>query len=215
MLIKEITDVILQELNSKLSLHVSNNMVVMNYYLKQLKSLMEIESSDVRMIGIYGLGGIGKTTVSKVIYNNISHLFESSIFLGNVRERFLDYRNRLELLKELLNGVIRGKKIEINSVEEGINVVKQRLCSRKVFLILDDVDKSEQLEFLVGKLGWFGPKSRIIITTRDQRLLNEHGVHELYEVKGLDNNESIQVFCQYAFKQNIPQESMLTSQTIW
>lgn len=51
-------------------------------------------------------------------------------------------------------------------------MVKQRLCSRKVFLILDDVDKSEQLEFLVGKLGWFGPKSMIIITTRDQHLLN-------------------------------------------
>ena len=206
MLIKEITDVILKELNSKLSLHVSINMVGMNYHLKKLKSLMEIESNDVRMIGVYGLGGIGKTTISKVVYNNVSHLFESSIFLGNVRERFQDYKNRIKLQKELLNGAIKGKNIEINSVEEGINVIKQRLCSKKVLLILDDVDKSEQLELLVGKLGWFGPKSRIIITTRDQRMLNEHDIHASYEVKGLDYNDSIQLFCQYAFKQNVPKK---------
>ena len=96
--------------------------------------------------------------------------------------------------------------MEINSIEEGVSVIKQRLCSKKVLLILDDVSKSEQLEFLARKLGWFGPGSRIIITTRDQRLLKEHEVHASYKVKGLGYNKSIQLFCQYAFKQNSPKE---------
>ena len=62
------------------------------------------------------------------------------------------------------------------------------------------------MEFLARKLGWFGPGSRIIITTRDQRLLKEHEVHASYKVKGLGYNKSIQLFCQYAFKQNSPEE---------
>ena len=80
-LIKEITDVILKELNSKLLLHVSKNIVGMNCHLEDLKSLIKIESNDVHMIGIYGLGGIGKTAIAKVVYNDISHQFESRIFL--------------------------------------------------------------------------------------------------------------------------------------
>ena len=146
-LIKEITNVILKELNSKLLLHVSENMVGMNFHLEKLKSLINIESNDVRMIGIYGLGGIGKTTISKVVYNNIFHLFESSIFIANVRERSQSHSSQLELQKELLSGIIKGKNLEINN----IHVIRQRLCSKKVLLILDDVDKSEQLEFLAGK----------------------------------------------------------------
>ena len=204
-LIKDIINVILKKLNSKL-LDVEENMVGMDSHLEELRSLIKIESNDVRMIGIYGLGGIGKTTISKVVFNDISYLFESSIFIADVRERSQYYEGRLKLQKELLNGVIKAKNMEINSIEEGVSVIKQRFCSKKVLLILDDVSKSEQLVFLARKLGWFGPGSRIIITTRDRRLLEEHEVHASYEVKGLGYNKSIQLFCQYAFKQNSPKE---------
>ena len=108
-LVKDIINVILKKLNSKL-LDVEENMVGMDSHLEELRSLLKIESNDVRMIGIHGLGGIGKTTVSKVVYNDISHLFESSIFIADVRERSQYYEGRLKLQKELLNGVIKEKK---------------------------------------------------------------------------------------------------------
>ncbi|KAL6316239.1 hypothetical protein AAG906_017786 [Vitis piasezkii] len=202
-LIKEIIDVILRELNSKLLLHVSKNIVGMNFHLEELKSLIKIESNDVRMIGIYGLGGIGKTTIAKVVYNNISHQFESRIFLENVRERSKDHSSLLQLQKELLNGVMKGKYLKISNIHEGVNVIRNRFLSKRVLLILDDVDKSEQLQFLVGEHGWFGPRSRIIITSRDQHLLEEYEMDASYEVKVLDYKESMQLFCLHAFKQNI------------
>ncbi|KAL6326214.1 hypothetical protein AAG906_001609 [Vitis piasezkii] len=183
-LIKEIIDVILKELNSKLLLHVSKNIVGMNFHLEKLKSLIKIESNDVRMIGIYGLGGIGKTTIAKVVYNNISHQFESRIFLENVRERSKDYSSLLQLQKNFL--------------------MVNRFHSKKVLLILDDIDNLKQLQFLAGEHGWFGPRSRIIITSRDQHCLNVHGVDASYKVEALSYKESIQLFCQHAFKQNIP-----------
>ena len=50
-----------------------------------VESLIDIELNDIRMVGIHGLGGIGKTTITKAIYNKIVDNFEGSCFLENVR----------------------------------------------------------------------------------------------------------------------------------
>ena len=54
---------------------------------------------------------------------------------------------------------------------------------------------------LVGEHNWFGSSSRIIITTRDAHLLEEHQVDEIYEVKGLNDENALQLFCSKAFKE--------------
>ena len=45
-----------------------------------------MESSDVRIVGICGVSGIGKTTIVKVIYNELSCKFECMSFLENIKE---------------------------------------------------------------------------------------------------------------------------------
>ncbi|PNX71195.1 disease resistance protein (TIR-NBS-LRR class), partial [Trifolium pratense] len=62
-----------------------------------------------------------------------------------------------------------------------------------VLLVLDGVDKLEQLKALCGSREWFGAGSKIIITTRDRHLLKEHGVDHIYRVKELDESESLEV----------------------
>jgi hypothetical protein len=49
---------------------------------------------------------------------------------------------------------------------EGADVIRNRLCCKRVLIILDDVDQPEQLRALAEKRGWFGRGSRIIITTK-------------------------------------------------
>lgn len=51
---------------------------------------------------------------------------------------------------------------------------------------------------------WFGPGSRIIITTRDKGLLNSYGVRTVYEVKCLDTDDSRKIFNQLAFEGGFP-----------
>ena len=67
--------------------------------------------------------------------------------------------------------IIGDSCLKIHNVDQGINVIKQRLCHKKILLVLDDVDHSSQLEKLCERCDWFGLGSRIIVTTRDHHLL--------------------------------------------
>ncbi|XP_042962553.1 disease resistance protein Roq1-like [Carya illinoinensis] len=85
-----------------------------------------------------------------------------------------------------------------------MNVIKHRLCSKRVLLILDDVDELVQIEKLVGDRDWFGLESRIIVTTRDQQLLKIFEVDPKYELKLLYEDEALRLFSLHAFKKEEP-----------
>ena len=114
-----------------------------------------------------------------MVYNDILYEFVGSCFLENVRERFKGYSCQLELLEELLHGILMGKNKKLCNINEGVNVIKDRLRFKKVLIVLDDVDHLDQLKLLVESHEWFGPGSRILITTRDKHLLRVHGVDRL------------------------------------
>ena len=60
-LVKQIVDNLHRRLNSQL-LHIDKNIVGKDFCLKELKQLLNVHLNDVYMVGIYGIGGIGKTT---------------------------------------------------------------------------------------------------------------------------------------------------------
>jgi hypothetical protein len=93
--------------------------------------------------------------------------------------------------------------IKIQNAKKGISMMRERLYQKKVLLVLDDVDKMEQLQATIaGSSDWFGPGSRVIITTRDKHLLVSHGVERTYEVEKLSEKEALELFCWNAFKTN-------------
>ncbi|KAG6627318.1 hypothetical protein CIPAW_15G119200 [Carya illinoinensis] len=94
--------------------------------------------------------------------------------------------------------------LDVRDTDKGMNVIKHRLCSKRVLIILDDVDELVQIEKLVGDRGWFGLGSRIIVTTRDQQILKISEVDSEYELKLLDDNEALQLFSLHAFKKDEP-----------
>ncbi|KAI9073636.1 hypothetical protein K1719_044401 [Acacia pycnantha] len=167
--------------------------------------LQNNQSEDVVMVGIWGMGGIGKTTIAKAIYNEIGCNFESRSYLPKIRKVWDQKKGQVCLQNQLLSEICKTTKIKINSIESGKVTLKDRLRHKKALVVLDDVDKLAQLNALVGSQHWFKPGSIIIITTRNKRLLLQKGCC-VYKMKNLDERESIELFSWHAFKQESPKE---------
>ncbi|GAU29187.1 hypothetical protein TSUD_276060 [Trifolium subterraneum] len=80
----------------KTDLFIANNPVGVELRVRDMIQLLDIQqSSDVLLIGMWGMGGIGKTTIAKAIYNKLGRNFESRSFIANIRERL----ENLKILK--------------------------------------------------------------------------------------------------------------------
>ncbi|KAL2334994.1 hypothetical protein Fmac_016207 [Flemingia macrophylla] len=193
-IVKEVS----QKVNRTL-LDVADYPVGLESRMLRVNTLLNIESGGVHMVGIYGVGGVGKTTIAKAIYNLIADQFDGLCFLSNVRENSTKH-GLVHLQETLLFKTIGENGIKLGNVSEGIPIIKHRLHLKKVLLILDDVDSINQLRATVGDTNWFGSGSRIIITTRDRHLLKCHGVERVYEVNVMNEKEAAELLSWYAFR---------------
>ncbi|XP_040363866.1 TMV resistance protein N-like [Rosa chinensis] len=202
--IHDIVEVVSLQVVNCTYLNVAKYPVGIQSRLQDMNELLCVGETDIRMIGVWGTGGIGKTTIVKAVYNSIIHKFEGGCFLESVRERSIPYGGLVELQNCLLSTILGWKELKVTNVDSGISVIKQRLRHKRILLILDDVNQLNQLDKLVGERDWFGSGSRIIITTRDKHLLTAHHVHLIYKVKELDHHEALELFSWNAFTRNMP-----------
>ena len=200
--IEEIVREILGKLNSTSSI-VPNDLVGINSRMEKLVNLLDMGLKDTLLIGIWGMGGMGKTTLAEVVHGRFLNHFEGNSFLANVREQGTG-PGLVSLQKKLLSDILIGRSIDFSNVRWGREEIRKRLSHKKVLIILDDVDHPKQLEALAGDKNWFGPGSRIIITTRNQQLLINLGVDNIYQTEELKNNEALKLFSRKAFKNDSP-----------
>ncbi|KAM0030882.1 putative TIR domain, P-loop containing nucleoside triphosphate hydrolase [Helianthus debilis subsp. tardiflorus] len=184
---------------------VDGKLVGMETRVKNVVASLDIDTNDVRLIGIKGMGGAGKTTLARAVFDRISIRFEGKSFVENVREISKDYGLK-ELQRHVLSTVLNDQSIFVPSVSDGKNMMKKIMGSRKILLVLDDVDHIDQLEALAGESTWFKLGCRIIITTRDEQVLKAHGVNFIHDVNLLSNQDAICLLSRYAFGREIPNQ---------
>ncbi|XP_027336638.1 disease resistance-like protein DSC1 [Abrus precatorius] len=195
--IQNIVNDVLQKLYLKYPNELQGVIGIENYY-DEIEPLLE----NFRRIGIWGMGGIGKTTTAKTIFSKHFPKYDSVCFLSNVREESqrlgLTY-TRDKLLSELLKEPITTSNFS------GSAFMRRRLSSKKVFIVLDDMASFRDLDYLYGELGDLGNGSTLIVTTRDKHLLKGR-VDKICEVKKRNFEESLELFCLEAFKQSNPKK---------
>ncbi|XP_008237535.2 PREDICTED: TMV resistance protein N-like [Prunus mume] len=174
-------------------------------FTREQMDLLVAPTDDVRFVGIWGMGGIGKTTVARFVYESISFHFEVPCFLANVREAS-EVNHLVDLQRQLLFPILKEQIAQVLNEDWGTHFIKNCLRNKKVLLILDDVNASSQLEKFAKEKDWFGKGSIIIITTRDERLVKKHDMEIPYKVEGLGYDEALQLFSLKAFKKFEPEE---------
>ncbi|XP_039156969.1 disease resistance protein RPV1-like [Eucalyptus grandis] len=200
--VKTITQKVFTELK-KAYLVVSNCLVNVDNHVDAIMELIGAQTSETRIIGIHGMGGIGKTTTAKIIYNQLLEKFEGCCFLSNIRE--MSERKGIEFLQnQLISDILKEKCVDIRNADDGIKIIKARLSKKRVLLLLDDVHEKNHMDALVGERDWFDKGSKLIITTRNKEVLDVLEVDDRYELTGLDPDLSLQLFCKHAFRRDSP-----------
>ncbi|KAM3283327.1 hypothetical protein P3S67_026972 [Capsicum chacoense] len=187
-------------------LYSSQDVVGLDTHLEKVESLLKQEINDVRIVGIWGMGGIGKTTIGTTIFHkyNLSRRFEAACILDDVKENAK--KNGLCSLQNILLSELLGEKDNyVKSQQVGKCMIPTRLCSMKVLIVLDDIDDNDHLEYLAGDVTWFGKGSRVIVTTRNRDLIKINDC-AIYEVELLPDHEAMKLFNQHAFRKKVPDE---------
>ncbi|KAK5795408.1 disease resistance protein RPV1-like [Gossypium arboreum] len=196
--IKDIVEYVIKKLMNNYFRNASEELVGIDDQKKMILGL--IEQEDTRIIGLWGMGGIGKTTLADVVYKEVSQKFDDSCFLHNVSEKI--EKQGMESLRDDFLTELLKQEIHIRTPSIGQGFIQERLNNKKVIVVLDDVNDSD----LMNDLGvqYFGEGSKIIITSRDKQALKNGGANKIHEVVKLNENDSLRLFSIFAFRQLNP-----------
>uniref|UniRef100_A0A6N2LUE2 TIR domain-containing protein n=1 Tax=Salix viminalis TaxID=40686 RepID=A0A6N2LUE2_SALVM len=149
-LIQAIIKDVLNKLDPKY-INVATNLVGIDRLVQTISDFLSTATDEVCMVGIHGMPGIGKTTIAKVVFNQLCYGFEGSCFLSNINETS-EQPNGLALLQEqLLHDILKQNVATINNADRGMVLIKERLCHKRVIVVVDDVAHQYQLNALVKR----------------------------------------------------------------
>ncbi|XP_076959680.1 disease resistance protein RUN1-like isoform X2 [Bidens hawaiensis] len=201
-------DIISKEIFNKLvdgPIPIGDNLVGLYARAEQMNLLQFVGSDKVHIIGICGIGGIGKTSIAKAIYNLMYKHFEACSFCEDIKD-VVNRDGLVHLQTKLLDDILKDDDLQIPSVSEGVCLIKRRVKGKTVFIVLDDMDNQNQFEALAGHPNWYTPGSLIVVTSRDRQLLKANHAEQIYDIDPLNDEEARKLFNKYAFKNQQPRD---------
>ncbi|CAL1352610.1 unnamed protein product, partial [Linum trigynum] len=205
--VDEVFEKVMSHLNKNHTL-VTDELVGMDHHLEAVIGLLNLGSHGPKVVGVHGMGGIGKTTIATAVYNKIYEQFDECCFLEDLRETLEQKEGIVDLQTKLISRVLKFET-PIDNASEGIHMIKDRVCCYKLLIVLDDVDDKFEFDKIVGPLENFSPESRFIITTRNQKVLSMFEEYKLYQPGEMSFHHSLQLFSKHAFRRDSPPEAYM------
>ncbi|KAA8518005.1 hypothetical protein F0562_015479 [Nyssa sinensis] len=157
------------------------------------------DEENVSIIPIVGLGGLGKTTLAQLVYNDdrVQSQFQETLWVCVSND--FDLRKVIEKIVKSV-GDTGSDNLKIEQLQSRL---RQILGNKKIFLVLDDVWNEDLVKWRNFKdlLMVGGKGSKIIVTTRSEKVAEIMGTDPSYVLKGLSNDDSLSVLLKWAFKQ--------------
>ncbi|CAI9269393.1 unnamed protein product [Lactuca saligna] len=207
----EFIEEVVKDIHRRLHVHlrsVGPQLIGMKNHINFVTSWLKDGSSHTAdILTIYGIGGIGKTSLAKHVYGLYSHEFHTSSYIEDItRKCDGKFNGLLDLQEQLCNDILKTSSIKVHDVSAYTAKIENALARKRVFLVLDDISTLVQLDALLGSKG-IHPGSKIIITTKDSWLTESCSLfktnikpkHERHLLRGLAVIASQQLLCSHAF----------------
>ncbi|CAL5207707.1 unnamed protein product [Lathyrus oleraceus] len=172
---------------------------------KIVKLLLEDSYSEkLSIVTIVGIGGLGKTTLAKAVFNDKSVVEFFPLKMWICVSNDFDFEN---LVVKIINSVPsqnHHENVRNLGLEQLLKKVRNALAGQKFLLVLDDVwnedrVKWEELKDLI-QIG--GQGCKVIVTTRSLKVAEMMGTHSSsLDLQGLSREDSLSVFYKWAFKE--------------
>jgi hypothetical protein len=158
--------------------------------------LLQTES----IVALVGMGGIGKTTLSKKMYHLFHNQYEKSSFLENVKSKDIN-----DVKKKLLEDLCDMKLHKDEDVDKHFDEIKKCMRSKKVLVVLDDVDTTKtfhDLQLLFDEhANNVDCESKILVNGRNWQIFKNHVKKSAkMDMAFLDEEQAKELFMFHAFK---------------
>ncbi|TXG69234.1 hypothetical protein EZV62_004169 [Acer yangbiense] len=154
-----------------------------------------VENHEARIIGLYGMGGVGKTTLLKKLNNRFmetSHNFDVVIWVVVSKEVKLD-----KIQETILNkiGILKETWID-KSEEERAAQILDRLRNKRFVLLLDDLWGRLELSKLGVSCSNNQNGYKIVFTTRSREVCDKMEANAKFKLNGLSKKDALNLFRQ-------------------
>ncbi|XBI77634.1 hypothetical protein VPH35_070702 [Triticum aestivum] len=155
------------------------------------------DASTLKTVSIVGMGGLGKTTLAKAVYDKLKKDYH--------HRAFIPVGQNPDVKKVLNNILFEFGQSLANfdlDVHQLINELRKLLKKERYFIVIDDIWDSEAWGFIQSAFPGNKHGSRVITTTRIEvvaRACCEHEGKYVYRMKSLSEEHSRRLFFRRIF----------------
>ncbi|CAN8276393.1 unnamed protein product [Cochlearia groenlandica] len=178
-----------------------------NSRLVEIEQLLCKQPWGIRRVGIWGMPGIGKTTLAKAFFDQIAGGYEVSCFIKQFDRAF--HEKGLHCLLDEHFGKMLKELPGVCNTFTRPSLPREKISKKRTLVVLDDVQNPLDAECFIRGFHWFGPGSLIIITSSDKHVFRHCQINHVYEVQSLNKNDSLKLFSQCVLGKDIREQNLM------